>query len=122
MRKVPETRKRSRSEASTFSKRWDLFSLITFRMPTFFGLQDLDRTRVVRQVTVNETVEAEKLRVGRLRGHSNVFEVMGPFLLDQVFEDADVFDFRKLDSRRLVRLIAVNEAVEAEKSQTRRRT
>jgi len=33
---------------------------------------------------------------------------MGPFLLDQV-EDADVF--RKLDSRRLVRLVTVNEAV-----------
>ena len=36
-----------------------------------FRLQDLDRERVVRQVTVHKTVEAEKLRVGRLRGHSN---------------------------------------------------
>ena len=32
-----------------------------------------------------------------------VFEAMGPFLLDQAFEDADVFDFRKLDIRCLVR-------------------
>jgi hypothetical protein len=40
-----------------------------------------------------------------------VFEAMRSFLLDQVFEDADVFDFRKLDSRRLVRLVTVNEAV-----------
>jgi hypothetical protein len=40
-----------------------------------------------------------------------VFEAMGPFLLDQVFDDADVFDFRKLDIRCLVRLVTVNEAV-----------
>jgi serine/threonine protein kinase len=66
MRKDSETRKRSRSEASTFSKRWDLSSLITFfRMPMFLDFKILDRKRVGRQVTVNETVEAEKLRVGR---------------------------------------------------------
>jgi hypothetical protein len=49
-----------------------------------FGLQDLDRERVVWQVTVNETVEAEKLRVGRLRAFQRVivFEAVGPFLLD----------------------------------------
>jgi hypothetical protein len=33
---------------------------------------------------------------------------------DQVFEDADVFYFHKLDSRRLVRLVTVDEAVDRE--------
>jgi hypothetical protein len=33
------------------------------------GLRNLDGKRLVRQVTVNETVEAEKLHVGRRRGH-----------------------------------------------------
>ena len=36
---------------------------------------------------------------------------MEPFLLDQSLEDADVFDLRELDIRRLVRLVTVNEAV-----------
>jgi hypothetical protein len=37
---------------------------------------------------------------------------MEPFLLDQVFEEAVVFDFRELDSRRLVRPVTFNGAVE----------
>ena len=34
-----------------------------------FGIQNLDRERLVRQVTVNETVEAEELRGVRLGRH-----------------------------------------------------
>jgi hypothetical protein len=37
------------------------------------------------------------------------------FLLDQVFEDADVFGFWNLDTKLQVQLVTVNETVEAEK-------
>jgi hypothetical protein len=47
---------------------------------------------------------------------TNRFRGDETFLLDQVFEDADLFGFCILDSRHLVRLVTVNEAVEAEKS------
>ena len=38
-----------------------------------------------------------------------MIEVGSLFLLDQVFEDADVFGLRNLDTKRLVRLVTVNE-------------
>ena len=48
-----------------------------------------------------------------LRG-VGVFEAMGLFLLDQVFEDADIFGLQNFDRERLVRLVTFNETVEAE--------
>ena len=47
-------------------------------------------------------------------GGSDVIEIWGLFLLDQVFEDADIFGLRNLDRERLVRLVTFNETVEAE--------
>ena len=50
-----------------------------------------------------------------------MFEAMGLFLLDQVFEDADIFGLRDLDSKCLIqvkcptRLVTENDAVEQEK-------
>jgi len=43
-----------------------------------------------------------------------VIEVRGLFLLDQVFEDADIFGLQNFDRERLVRLVTFNETVEAE--------
>jgi hypothetical protein len=48
-----------------------------------------------------------------LRG-INVLEAMEPFFLDQVFEVADVFGLRNLDSKRLIRLVTENKAVGGE--------
>jgi hypothetical protein len=50
-----------------------------------------------------------------------MFEAMGLFLLDQVFEDADIFGLQNLDRECLIRierliwLVAENETVEVEK-------
>ena len=44
-----------------------------------------------------------------------MIKVRGLFLLDQVFEDADVFGLRYLDSKRLIQLVTENKAVEGEK-------
>lgn len=44
-----------------------------------------------------------------------MLEAMGLFLLDQVFEDADVFGLRNLDSKRLIKVVTENKAVEGEK-------
>jgi len=44
-----------------------------------------------------------------------VIEIWDLFLLDQVFENADIFGLRNLDSKRLIRLVTENKAVEREK-------
>jgi len=43
-----------------------------------------------------------------------MFEAMRPFLLDQVFEDADVFGLQNLDREHLIRLVTENKTVERE--------
>ena len=43
-----------------------------------------------------------------------MIEVWGLFLLDQVFEDADVFGFQNLDREHLIQLVTENKAVERE--------
>ena len=44
-----------------------------------------------------------------------MFEAMRPFLLDQVFEDADILGVQNLNRERLIQLVTENKAVEQEK-------
>jgi len=43
----------------------------------------------------------------------DVFEAMGPFLLDHLLQNAHVFGLQDLDRERVVRQVTVNETVEA---------
>jgi len=70
-----------------------------------FGLRNLDTKRLVRLVTVNETIEAEKLRVGRFRGHSKTNRFRGDTLTFWIFVNSI------LGVWFLVRLVTVDEAV-----------
>ena len=67
----------------------------------------------------NDVRRERHLPDGELRGN-DMIEARGLFLLDQVFEDADIFGLQNFDSEELIRLLIDSEKETVEREKLRR--